>query len=41
MTSYSVQPRDWIFVRGYEFLYFAKNMGKNIDKNICKNLSGK
>ena len=35
MTRYSVQPRDWIFVKGYGFLSFAKNIGKN------KNLSGK
>ena len=32
--SYSVQPRDQIFVKGYEFLLFAKNMGKNISKNL-------
>ena len=37
---YSVQPRDRIFVKGYEFLSFAKNMGKNIGKNISENLSG-
>ena len=30
MTSYSVQPRDRIIVKGYGFLYFAKNMGKNV-----------
>ena len=41
MTSYSVQPRDRIFVKGYGFLSFAKNMDKNIDENISKNLSGK
>ena len=41
MTCYSVQPRDWIFVKGYGFLSFAKNMGKHIDKNISKNLSSK
>ena len=29
MTRYSVPPRDQIFVTGYEFLSFAKNMGKN------------
>ena len=38
---YSVQPRDRIFVKGYGFLSFAKNMGKNIVKNITKTLSGK
>ena len=41
MTRYSVQPRDQIFVKGYGFLSFAKNMGVNIDKNISKNLSSK
>ena len=38
---YSIQPRDRIFVKGYGFLSFAKNMGKNIGKNISKILSGK
>ena len=28
MTCYSVQPRDRILIKGYGFLYFAKNMGK-------------
>ena len=41
MTLYSVQPRDQIFVKGYGFLSFTKNMGKNIGKNITKNLSSK
>ena len=41
MICYSVRPRDRIFVKGYWFLVFAKNMGKNIGKNISKNLSGK
>ena len=36
---YPVQPRDRIFVKGYGFLSFAKNMGKNIGKNISKVLS--
>ena len=27
------------FVKGYEFLVFAKDMGRNIGKNISKNLS--
>ena len=35
---YSIQPRAWIFVKGYGFLSFAKNMSKNIGKNITKNL---
>ena len=29
---YSIQPRDQIFVKSYEF--FAKNIGKNISKNV-------
>ena len=33
MMRYSVQPRDWIFVKSYEFLSFAKNIGKNVSKN--------
>ena len=32
MTSYSVQPKDRIFVKGYGFLSFAKNMGRDIGK---------
>ena len=31
MIRYSVKPRD-LFVKGYGFLSFAKNMGKNISK---------
>ena len=41
MIRYSVQPRDRIFVKGYGFLSFAKNMGKIIRRNTSKNLSGK
>ena len=41
MMRYSVQPRDRIFVKGYGFLFFAKNIGKNIGKNISKIFSGK
>ena len=37
MTRYSVQRRDRIFVKGYGFLTFARNM----DKNISENLSSK
>ena len=37
MTRYSVQPRGQIFVKGYGFMSFAKN----ISKNISKHLSGK
>ena len=38
---YSAYPRVRIFVKGYGFLSFAKNMGKNIGKNVRKTLSGK
>ena len=41
MTCYSAQPRNEIFVKGYGFLSFAKNMGRNIGKNISKKLSSK
>ena len=41
MTRYSVQPRDRIFLKGYGFLPFAKNMGKNNGKNLSKNLISK
>ena len=27
---YSIEPRDRIYVKGYEFLSFAKSMGKNL-----------
>ena len=27
---YSIEPRDRIYVKGYGFLYFAKNIGKNL-----------
>ena len=27
---YFIKPRDRIYVKGYEFLSFAKNMGKNL-----------
>ena len=38
MTSYLIQPRDSIFIKGYGFLSFAKNVGKNIGKNISNKL---
>ena len=41
MMRYSAYPRVRIFVKGYGFLSFAKNMGKNIGKNVRKTLSGK
>ena len=39
MTSYSVESRDQIFVKGYGFLPFVKTKSRNISKNISKNLS--
>ena len=41
MMRYSIQPRDRVFIKGYGFLSFAKNMGKNVGKNISRNLTGK
>ena len=37
MMCYSLQPRDQIFVKGYQFLSFAKNMGKKLSKNLRVN----
>ena len=37
----SIQSRDRIFVKGYRFLSFVKNISKNVGKEINKNLSGK
>ena len=34
MTRYFIQLRNRILVKGYEFLFFAKNMGKNIGKTL-------
>ena len=36
MLRYSVQPRNRIFVNYYEFLSFARNMGRIIGKNLSK-----
>ena len=41
MIWYSVQPRDRIFIKGYGFLFFARNMAKNVDKRISKILTSK
>ena len=37
---YSIEPRDRIYVKGYGFLSFAKNMGTHATKT-AKNLSNK
>ena len=34
MMRCSVQPKDRIFVKGYGFLSFAKNIGENISKDL-------
>ena len=41
MARYSVQPRERMFVKGYGFLYFAKNISKNIGKNVSHKLNSK
>ena len=41
MARYSVQPRDRIFVKGYEFLYFTRNVGRNISKELSNKYSQK
>ena len=35
---YSIEPRDRIYVKGYEFLSFAKNMGKNLSNKYGQKL---
>ena len=39
MACCSVQPRGRIFVKGYGFLFFARNMGRNIRKNLSNKYS--
>ena len=36
--SYSVEPRDRMYVKRYRFLSFAKNMGKNVSNKYCQKL---
>ena len=31
---YSIELKDRLFLKGYRFLYFAKNIGKHIGKNV-------
>ena len=33
---YSIEPEDRIYVKGYRFLSFAKNMGKNLSNKYSK-----
>ena len=37
---HSIKPRDRIYVKGYGFLSFAKNIGKNVTK-VSKSMSNK
>ena len=41
MNRYSIELRNWIFVKGYGLLPSAKNMSRKIGKNLSKNLSDK
>ena len=35
---YSIEPRDRIYVKGYGFLSFAKNVGKNLSNKYSQKL---
>ena len=35
---YSIEPRDRIYVKGYGFLSFAKNMGKSLSNKYSRKL---
>ena len=35
---YSIEPRDRIYVKGYGFLYFAKNIGKNLSNKSSQKI---
>ena len=35
---YSIEPRDRIYVEGYGFLSFAKNMGTHLSNKYCQKL---
>ena len=37
---YSIEPRDRIYVKGYGFLSFAKNMGKSLSNKYGQKLFG-
>ena len=37
---YSIEPRDRIYVKGYGFLSFAKNIGKNLSNKYSQKLFG-
>ena len=33
---YAIEPRDRIYVKGYGFLSFGKDMGKNVSNKYCQ-----
>ena len=35
---YSIEPRDRIYVKGYGFSAFAKNMSKSLSNKYCQKL---
>ena len=35
---YSIEPKDTIYVKGYGFLSFAKNIGKNLSNEYGRKL---
>ena len=41
MIHYLVQPKDWIFVKGYGSLSFPKSINKSLGEKINKNVSSK
>ena len=35
---YSIEPKDRVYVKGYGFLSFAKNIGKHLSNKYSQNL---
>ena len=35
---YSIEPRDRIYMKGYGFLSFAKNIGKNLSNKYSQKI---
>ena len=38
---YSTEPKDRIYLKGYGFMYFAKNMGTHLSNKYSQNLQQK
>ena len=38
MARYSIEPGDYIFVKGYGFLSFTKNIGKSLSGKYSQKL---